>query len=132
MIHLILPMPPSLNRLYRTCRSVVYKTDEARTFEQLVKFEGRDCTPFNGAVALTVVLYRPTRTGDIDNYSKLLLDALQGVIYDNDKQVCDLRNIKAHDKHNPRVEVYAREVDLNSFWYSPLDVALLLQGEKVE
>lgn len=45
------------------------------------------------------------RKRDIDNYNKLWMDALSWVLYEDDKQVTDLRLIKDYDKDNPRIVI---------------------------
>jgi Holliday junction resolvase RusA-like endonuclease len=49
--------------------------------------------------------YRPQRRGDLDNRIKVLADALQGILYSDDKQVSELHAYLHDDKQNPRVEV---------------------------
>ena len=46
--------------------------------------------------------------GDIDNFSKSVMDALEGVAYENDKQVIELCAKKEYDE-NPRIEIELRE-----------------------
>lgn len=46
---------------------------------------------------------------DLDNVAKAVLDACNGVLYEDDKQVCRLRVEKAYST-DPRTEVYAHEV----------------------
>ena len=51
--------------------------------------------PLKGDLALRVDLYFGTRRRtDIDNFNKLSLDALTGIIYDDDSQIVSL-NCKA-------------------------------------
>lgn len=52
---------------------------------------------------------RPTTRPDSDNYAKLVLDALNGLIYEDDSQVVDLQVSKFYSKE-PRVEVYINEL----------------------
>jgi len=55
---------------------------------------------------MTAHLYHGTkRERDIDNFSKLLLDALTGIVYEDDSQIVSLTITKAYDKENPRVDV---------------------------
>lgn len=68
--------------------------------------------PFLGAMSMQIDLYmkgeRTTKV-DGDNAAKLVMDALNGVVYGDDKQVVDLRVIK-HGKsasEQTRVEVEA-------------------------
>jgi len=56
-------------------------------------------------VAVTVRLYRPAKRGDIDNSLKVLLDALQGHVYNDDAQIVELHAYRYDDKRDPRVEV---------------------------
>lgn len=62
--------------------------------------------PLTGPLSLEVTLYFGTRRkGDIDNFNKLVLDALTGIVWEDDSQIEELRLRKAYDKERPRVEV---------------------------
>lgn len=62
----------------------------------------RSLTPrFAGSLCIFVA----TDTGDGDNFEKSLYDALQGVLFRNDKQVRAGRWSIAIDRANPRIEV---------------------------
>jgi Holliday junction resolvase RusA-like endonuclease len=58
-----------------------------------------------GEVALLITVFRPRKTGDLDNHLKVLLDSLNGVAYKDDKQVAEIFISRFEDKENPRVEV---------------------------
>ena len=45
------------------------------------------------------------RVTDIDNFNKLVLDALTGLVYEDDSQIVELTITKGYDKERPRVEV---------------------------
>jgi len=45
------------------------------------------------------------RRRDIDNYNKILLDSLSGILYEDDSQIQSLLIIKNKDKKNPRIEI---------------------------
>lgn len=45
------------------------------------------------------------RRRDLDNQNKLILDALTGIVYEDDSQICDLRLIRGYDKSRPRIEL---------------------------
>lgn len=64
-----------------------------------------------GPVALTLTFYRVRRAGDLDNFAKPVLDALQkaGVIA-NDSQVGELHLYRQWDKANPRTEIVLTEL----------------------
>lgn len=108
---IVLPVPPSANRYWRHSWSgAVYVSQEAKEYKLLVRFMSVDagvtCVP--GEVELGIVLYRDRNIGDVDNYLKVLLDALQGCLYINDRQVRSISITKFIDKKNPRVEVVMR------------------------
>jgi Holliday junction resolvase RusA-like endonuclease len=104
-----LPYPPLLNRIYRRRRhGGMYLTDEGKQF----KAAAAEAAHFSflrpacgGCVSVSLTVFRPRRTGDIDATLKLTLDALNGVIYRDDKQVRRLVVDLDDDKSNPRVEV---------------------------
>lgn len=89
MESLLLPMPPSANRYWRHVAGMVYVSQEAREYRDLVKWisAGADVKLRTCNVGLSVTVYRVHKRGDIDNYLKVLLDALQGVMYDDDKRI---------------------------------------------
>lgn len=52
---------------------------------------------------------RPTKKPDIDNVLKIILDGLNGIAYDDDKQIIEATIIKKFST-DPRVEVVLEEV----------------------
>jgi crossover junction endodeoxyribonuclease RusA len=48
--------------------------------------------------------FKDKRRRDIDNYNKILLDALTGIVYSDDKQIIKLVLTKQVDSKNPRIE----------------------------
>ena len=55
---------------------------------------------------------RPTKKPDLDNIAKVVCDALNGIAWNDDKQVIDLHIVKYYDLA-PRVEVEITEVTAN-------------------
>lgn len=57
-------------------------------------------------LAVTLRVYRKRKSGDLDNFAKAALDALQrsGWIA-NDRQVVELHMYRADDATNPRIEL---------------------------
>ncbi len=51
---------------------------------------------------------RPTKKPDVDNIIKIILDSLNGLAYDDDKQIVDCSISKWYGE-NPRVEVILEE-----------------------
>lgn len=111
-VMLVLPYPPSVNRLYRVGRNGrPYKTDLHRDYMASAQRATRAVTPWPRDVALEVTLrlYRPQKRGDIDNPLKALFDALNGRAWEDDSQVSDLHVQRRDDKANPRVEVEIKQ-----------------------
>ena len=80
----ILPYPPSLNRLYRTVRSRVYKTRVWRSWANdasaaIMAQLGADRPPMSAhPIAVVVAVGRPdARRRDLDNLTKVVFDLLQ-------------------------------------------------------
>lgn len=86
---LILPIPPSANQYWRIGIGQVYVRKEAIAYRDLVGWLGKkDGVELRqGDVKVSVIVRRKHNRGDIDNYLKVLFDALQGVAYVNDKQI---------------------------------------------
>lgn len=53
----------------------------------------------------------PTVKPDIDNCVKLVEDALQGFLFDNDSQVVSLTARKRYSEGLPRIEIRVREIE---------------------
>jgi len=106
VISLILPIPPSSNRYWRIDRrGFVYLSEEAKAYKRDLAFIAGIKTPIYSEVKVSVKVYRPQRSGDLDNRLKILLDALQGVVFASDKQVSEIHAYRFEDKNRPRVEV---------------------------
>jgi crossover junction endodeoxyribonuclease RusA len=106
-----LPFPPSLNRIWRNGTGATYKSPEAKAYGWAVAavLSEHDLPLLTGNIAVRLDLYRPRKQGDADNYAKVLLDYLQGRVYQNDNQIVDLHILRHDDKHNPRVDVTVEE-----------------------
>jgi Holliday junction resolvase RusA-like endonuclease len=55
-------------------------------------------------------LLLPTSRPDLDNYEKVVTDALNGVCYEDDSQICDVIKSKRYST-NPRVHVSVHPMD---------------------
>lgn len=108
-VTLTLPIPPSANRYWRSVDHRVIVSPEAQEYKRLVRYSTTGIRPFKGNVAVNVTVFRPRKAGDLDNYLKVLLDALKGVLYDDDSVVVELHAFRDDDKRDPRVVVVAWE-----------------------
>lgn len=87
-----------------TGRPMLIKSRKARGYERAVKQQAPRCEPLlTGKLRMTATLYYATERPDLD--AGVLLDALQGLVYENDRQVRELHLTHAIDRNNPRAEV---------------------------
>lgn len=113
MIRLTLPIPPSVNSYWRSTvnrRSGLAKvliSQEGRRFKTRCQMLAQmQCSePINVKVAVTATVYFGDRRRDLDNVMKPLFDALEGVVYRNDRQIHEIHFRKALDRQNPRIEM---------------------------
>ena len=112
MIRLTLPVPPSLNHYLR---GRVYKTQEAKIYQSDVRVicaTNGILDPTDKLVMFTMHWYPKSRRGDLDNFFKVMIDALEGYVYENDKQIVEIHAYRMPvDKKNPRMEIEIEEIE---------------------
>lgn len=110
-----LPYPPSVNNMYATVHGRRVLSREGRAYKAAAAATAlaAGMRPTAREVAVTVDLYRPRRSGDIDNSLKAVFDSLTGVAWEDDSQVCEVR-ARRHDtdKRNPRAVVTVEPITL--------------------
>ena len=103
------PLPPSANRYWRYVRGRVVVSSEAQNYKTTLAMLARCSSPpvalLTGPVSVTVAIYRARKAGDLDNFLKILIDALAGTFYTNDAQIRELHASLHDDRHDPRCEV---------------------------
>jgi len=92
--------PPSCNRIWRTANGRTYKPAKVQAWMHASALEAKEAgvRPAIGDVAVAVTLHpKLTKKGkaslsriDLDNALKATIDALQGIAYDDDKQIVRL------------------------------------------
>ena len=95
LAQLTLPYPPSTNRYWRTFRGRTVPSKEATAFKRIVKETGTQQDLYAGDVGITIrLLPKLTAKGiaskvciDLDNCLKVIMDAVQGIYIEDDKQV---------------------------------------------
>lgn len=121
-VTITLPMPPSENEFWRAkpvvskktgkLRSVVYLTEEARAYKETVLHLSANVVggyPYTGRIAVDIKVYFEDDKRDLTNTDKVLLDCLQKVLYQNDKQIWDFHMSRHLDPRDPRVVVRVSE-----------------------
>ncbi len=106
---LVLPYPPSVNKLYGTNRQTGQKFlgREGREFQTEVRriTDALGIVPLEGPVIFTMWLYRPRKVGDLMNREKVICDSLNGIAYQDDSQIVEFHAYRYDDPKNPRVEI---------------------------
>lgn len=115
-----LPFPPSANRYWRTrvafkgARPYVqtYVSAEAKEYKHEVRLLAMAARQplLHGRLIVFMDFYRPRKSGDLDNRVKVVLDALQSIVYCDDKQIVELHLRRFDDKNDPRVELRIEEI----------------------
>lgn len=96
-VELVLPEPPSANRYYRNFRGRMVRSADARAYVAQVATLTRGCQWYaTGAVRVTLHWYRSRKAGDLDNRAKVALDALNGLLWTDDRQITEL-HLYRHD-----------------------------------
>lgn len=118
-IKLVLPIPPSVNACYANRKVNGMRgrilTDEGRHWKQLAGWEAKVEAKKVGweltreKVIIELVAYWPdARKHDMNNTHKLLADAFEGILYENDNVVL-MRDIDYEiDRKKPRLEITIR------------------------
>lgn len=105
--------PRSTNHIYKSRVlgkfASVYMSKEGKDLKESYQWQAKSqykSKVIDTEIVLNVKLYFGTkRNHDIDNYSKLLLDSLTGIVYADDGQIQKLTVEKFYCKENPRIEV---------------------------
>lgn len=101
--------PQSTNHLYKISNRGIYMSAKGRALKRSYQWQVKSQFALG---ALTIDLYLEIilffgdrRKRDVDNYNKILLDSLNGIIYKDDSQIIKLTITKKYDKRKPRIEV---------------------------
>lgn len=114
-MRLILPVPPSVNHCYGRTKFGVYKTAEAKAWQQEAGYRAKawwKSQPIDTKLVLNIWVWWPNkRRRDLDNICKLALDALTGIVWTDDHLVLPRFQDYAVDKENPRIELEVLECE---------------------
>jgi len=106
-ITLTLPFPPSVNNYWQVARNRIIKTKRARDYRKEISLillsyhesirkwnthynqKGERQVKDKRTLALAVAVHYPVKSGpdgDIDNLLKVMIDCLEGTLFENDRQ----------------------------------------------
>ena len=109
----LLGEPRSTNHIYKmTCRgrfASMYMSAEGKSLKEDYQWQLKSQWKqpiITRDVELEVKLFFGTkRKNDIDNFNKLLLDSMTGIVFVDDSQITKLTISKHYSKEDPRIEV---------------------------
>jgi len=90
----------------------VFLSAEAKQYKAQVALlaHAARLTPLQGEIILYADVYRERRSGDLDNRLKAILDSLNKIAFNDDKQVVEIHARRFDDAKNPRVEIEVVEI----------------------
>lgn len=109
-----LPLPPSVNSMYTMRKTLTAKAQRyIRSSRALINLATDEqywtCVEPPNWLYLDLVFYMPDRKiRDSHNMLKLLLDVMQGLVYENDYYVLPRIQTVEYDKDNPRISIVVR------------------------
>jgi crossover junction endodeoxyribonuclease RusA len=113
MTPLVIPFPPSVNRMYRVFRGRAIVSAVGRAYRAAVT-EALAGTPKTaGRVSVRIVAHPPdNRRRDLDNLLKASLDGLvHGGALEDDSQIDDLRIVRGENKRHGELSVVIQPVE---------------------
>lgn len=110
-MNITLPIPVSANRYWRHGNGHNYKSEAAIAYCEQVGWLCREAQlePTVNQVEITMHVHLKDKRRDVDNCTKVLFDALQGHVYQNDRQIVAYHVYRHEVKSNPRVELTVDE-----------------------
>lgn len=105
--------PMSTNNIYKTiCRGNFpsrYLSSKGKDlkedYEWQVKQQWKN-SPLTGELGVSITTYHDNhRKNDWDNFHKLSMDSMTGIVYEDDSQIMHALVAKEYDKENPRIEI---------------------------
>lgn len=105
--------PQSTQHIYKmTCRgrfATMYMSKAGKELKESYQWQLKSQykgKPLTKEIDLRVELFfGDERKRDIDNYNKIFLDSMSGIIFEDDSQIQSLLVVKNKDKANPRIEI---------------------------
>ncbi|AVT83677.1 RusA family crossover junction endodeoxyribonuclease [Rhodopseudomonas palustris] len=110
--------PKSTQHLYKMSYAAgypkIYMTNEGKALKDAYQWQAKIQwvgKPSKERIALHVTyFFGSKRLRDLDNMNKLTLDALTGIVYEDDSQIDELHIYRAYDKECPRIAIAVVEI----------------------
>ena len=114
----IIGKPRSTNNIYKTlCRGnfpTRYLSAEGKALKEDYQWQAKSQWHngiLTGPIKVTIHTYHDNcRKNDWDNFHKLSMDALTGIVYLDDSQIEEATVIKGIDRAIPRIEIEIEEI----------------------
>lgn len=105
--------PISTNLIYRRHGNIIYMTkagkDLKTSYQWQAKSQWKKKITTKPLEVMISLYFNDKRVRDIDNYGKILLDSLTGIVWGDDKQIMRMTVEKLYN-HTPRIEIEIKEV----------------------
>ena len=113
----LLGEPKSTNHIYKShCKfgfPSYYMSAEGKSLKESYQWQAKSQWKkkiVGKPLEVSICLYfKAQRKHDIDNYGKILLDSLTGIVWEDDSQIWKMNVSKMVDKINPRIEIFITE-----------------------
>ena len=106
---IIIGKPITTNTSYLRGRGKrIYLSQDARIYKKRIKLSAREQYKKSVSVfefEISLFYFFPDKRRDHLNCNKILLDALSGIVWKDDKQIKISHHYTNYDKQNPRIEV---------------------------
>ncbi len=103
-----LPLPPTDNMLYGQRGKIKFMYAEGKKWKEdaqiLVKYQYKGELQ-KGDINIPSIVFYLKHWRDIQGSLKLIFDVMEGIVYENDKQIRSFYVVRRIDKLEPRVEI---------------------------
>jgi Holliday junction resolvase RusA-like endonuclease len=112
-------LPPSVNACYRTFKGKVVKSAKLKAYEQEVLHyfdEQDDISMMSGKLKLSVQFYmKGKRTIDLDNMLKALIDGLENILFENDRNIIEIHAVKYNNCNEIKTIVQLEQIETQDY-----------------
>ena len=107
--------PQSTNHIYKRTGSRIYMTSKAKELKESYQWQAKDQWDediLDGNLGINIRLFfSDNRRRDWDNWHKISIDSLEGIVFEDDSQIQEAFIEKDIDRDNPRIEIDIYELD---------------------